>query len=177
MGRPLGRTSHSAEAQKVAQFLVVRFLRGPVQQFDHVNFGQLHHLAQRLVHENAAAVHRRADRVRRDKQHAQALGSRLHGGEAIAEVAAERAFEGLAVGDRGECQRAAARAHGLRKLPEGPPERAEVRAQRDVAEDHGENRAGPGEEEVRHQARPFVNVLPAEQDVVLLQDGLDLLLA
>ena len=48
---------------------------GPVQQFDHVNFRQLHHLAQRLVHEDAAAVDRRADGVGRNEQHAQALGS------------------------------------------------------------------------------------------------------
>ena len=48
--------------------------------------------------------------------------------------------------------------------------------QRHVAEYHGQHGARPREKEVRRQPPHFVNVLPAEQNVVLLQYGLDLIL-
>ena len=59
-------------------------------------------------------------------------------------------------------------------MPQG---RADSGAAGNVAEDHAENGAGPGEEEVRGQAPPFVNVLPAEQQKILFQNGLDLRVA
>src|ERR1035437_7822441 len=174
-GPPAGPYQPLGGGAEGAQFLVGRFLRWPVQQLDDVYFGELRHLAQSLVHEDAAAVDGRADEIRRDEQDARTERGGLQDGEAIAEVAAQWAFEGFGVADPSERQRAAPCAHGLRKLPEGPPEGGEVRAQRDVSEHHGENGAGPGEEEVRRQAWPLVNILPAEKDVVLLEDCLDLL--
>src|SRR5262249_29895007 len=45
---------------------------------------------------------------------------------------------------------------------------------RHVAEEHSENRTRISEKKVREQARPFVDVLPREQDEILAQDGLDL---
>ncbi len=46
-----------------------------------------------------------------------------------------------------------------------------------VAEDHADNAAGPGEAEMRREAPPLVNVFPAKQQVVFLEDFLDILLA
>ena len=133
---------------------------------------------QRLVHEDAAAVHRRADRVGRDEQHAQPLGRRLHGGEAVAEIAAQRPPEGLGVADRGEAARAPARAHRAA---------ASCRNARHSAAKVGRPGASPNStrsaarraqvnDEVRGQPRPLVDVLPAEQQEVLLQHRLDLVL-
>ncbi len=78
---------------ETAQFFVVLLLPLPIQQFHHVHFGQPRQLPQRLVHEDAAAVHRRADGIRRNEQHAQGFGRGFHGREAIAEIAAQRAPE------------------------------------------------------------------------------------
>src|SRR5205823_4598690 len=46
---------------------------------------------------------------------------------------------------------------------------------RQLAEEDREHGAGPGEEKVAGKARPFVNVLPAEEDEVLPEDGLDVI--
>ncbi len=137
---------------------------------------QLHHLAKRLVHKDAASVDRRTDRIGRDEQHTQAVWHALQGSEAIAEVAAERPPEGLRITDGGQGQSAAPRTESLRKLPEGPPQRTQVGAQGHVAEDHGQHGARPCEEKVRRQPPYLVNVLPAEENVVFLQYGLDLIL-
>src|ERR1019366_6532177 len=70
-----------------------------------------------------------------------------------------------------------ARARRLRQLPERAPYRRHVRPQRNVAEYGGQRGARPCEEEGRSQTPPLVDVLPAEQHVVLLQHGLDLIAA
>src|ERR1035437_329898 len=44
-----------------AKLLVFGFLPGPVQEFGNVHLRQFDHLTQGLVHEDAAAVDRRAD--------------------------------------------------------------------------------------------------------------------
>src|SRR5205823_6505379 len=45
------------------------------------------------------------------------------------------------------------------------------------AEKHAEQGAGPGEEQMRKQAGRLMNILPAKQDEIALQDELDLLRA
>src|SRR5262249_10513555 len=44
-----------------------------------------------------------------------------------------------------------------------------------VSECHRQKRAGPREEEVRRQAPPLVNILPAEEQEIFFEHGLDLL--
>ena len=56
----------------------------------------------------------------------------------------------------------------MRQPAEGAPERAQVGPARDIAEQNAQDRAGPGEEKVAGQARPLVNILPAEEDEVFL---------
>src|ERR1039458_9502729 len=140
-----------------------------------MDFGEFDHFAQSLVHEDAAAVDGRTNGERGDEEDAQGAGRGLDDGEAIAEVAAERAAESFAIADGGESESAAARAHGLGDLGEGAPEGGEVGALRHVAEEDGEHGAGPCEEKVGGEARPLVDIFPAEEKVVLLEDGLDLL--
>ena len=53
------------------------------------------------------------------------------------------------------------------------PSAAKIRPALHVPEKHRQQRAGPRECEMREQARPFVDVLPAEQQEVLLQHALN----
>ena len=66
-----GRTRNSAEAQNVRSSSLRGSLRRVVQHGDHVHRRELRQFAQRLIHEHAAAMHRRADGIRRNEQHAQ----------------------------------------------------------------------------------------------------------
>src|ERR1019366_5028175 len=77
-----------------------------------------------------------------------------------------------AVAHSGEGAGAPSRARRLRQLEECAPQRMEIGPASGVAEDDAQKRARPGEEEMRCQPRPLVNVLPAEQHVVLLEHGL-----
>ena len=169
----LGGGAHEAfrGGAETAQFLIVPCLRGPIQQGDHVGFRELRQLAQRLVHEHGAAVYRRGDGIGRNEEHAQPLGIAFHGREAVSVVAAERAPEGLRIAHGGQAASAPTRARRLRQLPERAPERRRIRPQRNVAEYCGQRGPRPREEEVRGEAPPLVDVLPAEQQVVLLQHG------
>src|SRR5207245_2068054 len=86
--------------------------------------------------------------------------------EAVAEVPSQRPPECLGIADSSQPAGARPRADRLRQLAESAPQRRQVGAAGGVAENHAENGSGPGEEEVRGQPQPLVNVLPAEQDEV-----------
>ncbi len=152
-GRPAGGPHQPLRAgAEGAQFLVGRLLPRPVQQLQDVDLGQLRHLAQRLVHEDAAAVHRRADRVGRNEQHAQPFRRRS------GHCRSGRGSSRPGGGGRPRCRsprpgRARGSASGIAcgQLPERLPDRAQVGAQGQLAEQHRQNRAAPGEEEM---ARP-----------------------
>ena len=119
-------------------------------------------------------MHRRTDRVRRNEQHAEpSRAPRSIGCEAIAKVSAQRPQEGFGIGDPRQPSRFSPRPHGLRQLRECAPQRPKIRTALHVPEKHRQQRSRPREREMRKQARPFVDVLPAEQQEVLLQHPLD----
>ena len=57
-----------------------------VEQRDDVDLGKSGELPERLVHEQAAAVSRRTDRIGRNKEHAQTSRLDIEGIEAVADV-------------------------------------------------------------------------------------------
>ncbi len=89
--------------------------------------------------------------------------------EAVAIIAAQRTQEGFRIRDPRQASRPAARAERLRQLPECAPHRPKVRTTGHIAENHADNRAGPREAEVRGEAAPFVNIFPAEQQIVFFE--------
>ncbi len=72
-------------------------LIGTIEQDDRVDVGDPRQFPQRLVHEDAAAVSRRTDRIRRDKQHAQPARLDFERIEAVAEIAAQRSPKRLRI--------------------------------------------------------------------------------
>ncbi len=50
----------------------------------------------------------------------------------------------------------------------------EVGPLRRIAKEHAEHRAGESEEEMRPEAPPFVNIFPAEENEIFLEDAIDL---
>lgn len=68
---------------------------------------------------------------------------------------------------------AGAGADGLGQLEKGAAEGGEVGPFEGVADDEAEQRAGPGVGEVGGEAAAFVDVFPAEEQEVLLENGLD----
>ncbi len=64
--------------------------------------------------------------------------------------------------------------HRLRKLQERAGDALETAALRRISGEPGEERADPGLDEMREQARPVVNILPGEEQEVFLQHALDI---
>src|SRR5205809_1010083 len=93
------------------------------------------------------------------------------------EISAERAPEDLGIADDGERMGTPARANRVRELPKSPPDRAGIRAADDFTEKDAKHRTSPREQKVRAEPLPLVNVLPAEQYEVLLEDGLNVLVS
>ena len=91
------RTMYSVEAQMPIQ-LRVRLPFALVDRADdQVQFAQPRQFAHGLVHEHAAAVDRRADRIGRDEQNAQRVRARARSGsEGVAKMAAQRPAERFA---------------------------------------------------------------------------------
>ena len=106
---------------KGAQLFVGLALLRRFQQRDHVYFGPLRQLAQCPVHEDATAVDRRADGIRRYEQNSQGLMLWIDGAEAVPEIAAERPAECLGVIYFGQRAGTPARAQGARKLQKCAP--------------------------------------------------------
>src|SRR5581483_6941334 len=131
-------------------------------------------LAEGLIHEDAAAVNRRADGVRGNEQDAQALGGGFDQVEAVAIIAAERAAESLGIGDARELFRRSPGANRARQLQERPAQRGEIGPAGSIAENDAEDRARPGEEQMREQTRRLVNIFPGEEQVVLFEHRLNL---
>ena len=138
---------------------------------------QLGQFPQRLIHEHAAAVHRRADRIGRDEQHAQsrrpARGS--HRASKRSRKYPPSGRRNASVSSTTASLRARQRepiAPG--KLPERAPPAAQIRRGRARRRNHAEQRAAIAEEEMRRQPPPIMDILPAEQQEILLQHRLDL---
>ncbi len=107
-----------------AQLFIRRQLVRMIEQRHHVDFRQPRQLSQRLVHEHPAAVRRRADRIRRDKQHEVI--------EPVAKVSAERPQERFRVGKARQRSSPPARPQRLWQMQEGPPQSREIGSPRFV---------------------------------------------
>ncbi len=159
------------------QFFVRIVLMRIVQHDDHVKLAQSRELANGLIHEHAASVHRRADRVRRDEQHAQRSAvprDGIHLRERVAEMAAQGTAEGFRVGNRGKCSRPRTGNEHPRKLERGAGDAVDARALRRIAEEPAQHRAGPGHAEMRGKPSPLMNVLPGEEQEVFLEHRLNI---
>src|SRR6476620_10876611 len=73
-----------------------------IEKHDQVQTDQTSQLGRSLIHEHAAPMSGRADRVRRNKQHRQLVGIRRQAMEAIAVISPKRSSKDLCIINRGK---------------------------------------------------------------------------
>ena len=144
-----------------------------IEEDDEVDGDVFDEFGEGLRHEDRAAVDGGEDGIGRKEEGTGPGGGGVELFKAIEEIAGQRAKEGFGVGDGGEVVGASAGADGLGQLEKSAAEGAEVGPFEGVADDEAEQRAGPGVGEVGGEAAAFVDVFPAEEQEVLLENGLD----
>ena len=157
----------------LAEFLVGPVLVGVIEHDDGVDVAAMGELADGVVHEDAAAVGGGADGVGGEEKNAGAGGAGVEFGEAVVEVSGGGDAEDFGVGNLGEGLGAPAGNDGFRDMREGAEDAGDAGAGGLIARPGRHDGTGLGEEEMGGEAGPGVDVFPAEDEEVFLEDGID----
>src|SRR5581483_6137136 len=149
-----------------------------IKHNDYMHLTQAGKALESLVHKNRPAVNRRADRIRGNKKDTDdRSGPLVRREKAVPVIGPLRTKKSLRVTDARQSSRFPPGPQYLRKLQCSPPDSLQVGTARLIAHRQTYQCARQSEKKLLSKAGPSMNIFPAEQDVVLFQNGLNLSLA
>src|SRR5579872_6823584 len=118
-------------------------------------------------------MNRRANGIGRNEQNAQGCRRGIKPRKPIPEITALVSAYSLRVGDSAEAYCPRARSHRARELQCGSCDARQTGPLGRITGKPAQQRGGPRGEKIRQQTRPFVNILPSEQNKILLEYALN----